>query len=71
MEALPSNRGVIKKITELGMMLDKKDFSMNSRNMVYINTFTTMGTARKIHLHTRNRASQIMDQLSSVHSRLF
>ena len=51
-------------------MLDKENFSINRTNMDCID-INTMGTAVKIHLHTRNRASQILGQLSSVHSRLF
>jgi len=52
------------------MMLDKENFSTNSTNMIRMDVINTMGTEGKIHLHTRKRASQILDQLSSVHSRL-
>jgi hypothetical protein len=49
-------------------MLDKENFSINSKNMVCIDEIKTMGTAGKIHPLSRKRASQILDQLSSVHN---
>jgi hypothetical protein len=50
------------------MMLDKENFSINSTNMFCINAINTTGREGKIHLHIRNRASQILDQLSSGQS---
>ena len=59
-ETMQSNTGVIKKITELGMMLDKENFYINSTIMVCIYAINTMRTTGKIHLHTQNTASHIL-----------